>query len=207
MNRFLAGVALVLILEIVLASVAVALIMLSVKTMQAIKHLGVGKSFWAPVAVSGFLFFFGSMIAILFELNFSLTVYTDEVVQISRLVALSTLVVGVYSYARRVTKNLGGILKTTAKKSEVETAAPSAAPVVKITPTPAATPIQERLATVEENLRREASQQCRYQLGYLRTLPKDASIPDECLSCNKIIECKHSTAKKAESQASPLLEA
>jgi len=199
---------LVLILEIVVASVAVVLIMLSVKTMQAIKHLGVGKSFWTPVAASGFLFFFGSMIAILFELNYSLTTYTDEVVQISRLLALSTLVVGVYSYARKVSKNLGVKLpKKAAQKSEVETVAPSAVPVAPIAPAPAATPIQERLAIVEENLKREASQECKYQLGYLRTLPRHASIPDECLSCNKIIECKHSLVKKAESQASLLPEA
>lgn len=182
------------------ASVAVVLIMLSVKTMQAIKHLGVSRSFWGPVAVAGFLFFFGSMIAILFELNFSLTTYTDEVVQISRLLALSTLVLGVYSYARTVSKNLGRKFpKKVAEKSEVETVPPSSAPVAAIASGPAATPIQERLAIVEENLRREASQECRYQLGYLGTLPKDASIPDECLSCNKIIECKHSLAKKAES--------
>lgn len=192
----------------VVASVAVVLIMLSVKTMQTIKHLRVSRSFWAPVAVAGFLFFFGSMIAILFELNFSLTTYTDEVVQISRLLALSTLVVGVYSYARTVNKNLGRTFrKKVAEKIEVETVTPSAAPVAAIAPGPAATPIQERLAIVEENLKREASQECKYQLGYLRTLPKHASIPDECLSCNKIIECKHSLVKKAENQASPRSEA
>jgi len=187
----------------VVASVAVVLIMLSVKTIQAIKHLGVGKSFWAPMTVSGFLFFFGSMIAILFELNLSLTTYTDEVVQISRLLALSTLVVGVYSYARTVSKHLGRKFpEKAAEKSEVETVAPSNAPAAPIAPAPAAT-IQERLAIVEENLKREASQECKYQFGYLRTLPRNASIPDECLSCNQIIECKHSLVKKVETQASP----
>jgi hypothetical protein len=194
---------LVLILEIIVASVAVVLVILSVKTMQAIKHLGVGKSFWTPVTLSGFLFFFGSTTAILFELNFSLTTYTDEVVQISRLLALSTLVVGVYSYARTVSKNLS--LKTSKEafeKSEVETVAASAASVAPIAPAPPAT-IQERLAEIEENQKREASQECKYHFGYLKTLPRHASIPDECLSCCKIIECKHSLVKNAES-TSPL---
>ncbi len=198
----------ILILEIVVASVAVVLILLSAKTMQSIKHLRISRSFWIPMAAAGFLFFLGSTIAILFELNFSLTTYTDEVVQISRLLALSTLVIGVYSYARTVNKNLGRTLrKRMAEKIEVETVTPSTAPVTAIPPRPADTPIQERLAIVEENLRREASQKCKHQLGYLRTLPKHASIPDECLSCNKIIECKHSLVKKEVSQASPLSEA
>jgi len=33
---------------------------------------------------------------------------------------------------------------------------------------------------------------CEHKLGYLKALPKDTPIPTECLSCPKIIECKHS---------------
>ena len=33
---------------------------------------------------------------------------------------------------------------------------------------------------------------CLHSFGYLRTLPKNASLPDECLGCSQIIEClKH----------------
>jgi len=33
---------------------------------------------------------------------------------------------------------------------------------------------------------------CLHYFGYLRFLPKTDSIPDECLSCQKVIEClKH----------------
>jgi len=164
------------------------------------------------VALSGFLFFFGSMIAILFELNFTLTAYTDEVVQISRLCALCILVGGVYSYSKRVTKNLGEKFappKRVVKEDEpVEIEAPvgrivgqvaeADAPVLQA-PEPPPVPIQERI--MEESSREEAELGCRYQFGYLRTLPKDAVIPDECFSCDRIIDCKHSLAKTAESSA------
>jgi hypothetical protein len=202
----------------VVASFAVALILLSLKTLQAIKHLGIGKSFWTPVAVSGFLFFFGSIVAILFELNFSLMPYTDEVVQISRLMALGILVVGVYSYSRKVTGNLAEkfpvpvrAVKADAKTDEQAEGTVSsehvskesahyepAYPDVPAGPVePPAESIPERI--IQETLEKEAVQECKYRFGYLRTLPKDASIPDECFSCDKIIDCKHSKARMLES--------
>jgi hypothetical protein len=193
------------------AAIAVALILLSLKTLQAIRHLGVGKSFWMPVTVSGFLFFFGSVVAILFELNYSLTVYTDEVVQISRLLALVVLVGGVASYSRKVTKNLGEQFRIPSKTVEVEAEAEAdeeaevpATPLAPLAPPattePPAPSIHERIA--QESLETEAVRDCRYRFGYLRTLPKDASIPDECLSCDKIIDCKHSQVKTVESSPS-----
>jgi DNA-directed RNA polymerase subunit RPC12/RpoP len=30
---------------------------------------------------------------------------------------------------------------------------------------------------------------CAYFVGYLKTRPKDSPIPDECLTCNKILKC------------------
>ena len=210
----------VLILEIAVASIAVALILLSLKTLQAIRHLGIGKSFWTPIAISGFLFFFGSVVAILFELNFTLMPYTDEVVQISRLLALCILVGGVYSYSRRVTKNLGEkfrapvrAVKADAEANEdeeveepisTERVSPEPAyqepayPDVPAGPVePPAESIPERV--IQQSLETETTQECKYRFGYLRTLPKDASIPDECYSCDKIIDCKHSQAKTLES--------
>jgi hypothetical protein len=202
----------------VVASFAVALILLSLKTLQAIKHLGIGKSFWTPVAASGFLFFFGSIVAILFELNFSLMPYTDEVVQISRLMALGILVVGVYSYSRKVTGNLGEkfrvpirAVKADAKAngeeeepvssghvSQEQSYSEPAYPDVPAGPVePPAESIPDRI--IEETLEKETIKECKYRFGYLRTLPKDASIPDECFSCDKIIDCKHSQAKTVES--------
>jgi hypothetical protein len=31
--------------------------------------------------------------------------------------------------------------------------------------------------------------ECNHFFGYLKTRPKDVSIPDECLTCNKMIDC------------------
>jgi len=36
---------------------------------------------------------------------------------------------------------------------------------------------------------RTDSAKCPYGFGYLKKLGKDASIPDKCLSCSKIMEC------------------
>ena len=41
-------------------------------------------------------------------------------------------------------------------------------------------------------LQKRTPSECNYQLGYLGTFPADASLPEECLSCNKIMECKQS---------------
>jgi len=206
---------LVLVLEMVVASIAVALILLSLKTLQAIKHVGVGKSFWMPVAVSGFLFFFGSIVAILFELSFSLTAYTDEVVQVSRLLALCILVGGVYSYSRKVTRNLGEKFTLPKRAVKADNAAEAKAPVGRVVgqvgaliaqaPAPRPIPVQERI--MRESPKKEAEPECRYQFGYLRTLPRDASIPDECLSCDRIIECKHSSLNSLESPSRSAAEA
>ena len=43
----------------------------------------------------------------------------------------------------------------------------------------------ERLATEPQ----ADSTKCPYSFGYLKKLGKDASIPDECLNCSRIMEC------------------
>jgi len=40
-------------------------------------------------------------------------------------------------------------------------------------------------AEISGSLKRD----CLHQFGYLRTLPKNAPIPDECFGCQKIVEC------------------
>ena len=37
--------------------------------------------------------------------------------------------------------------------------------------------------------------ECPFQFGYLKTLPKETAIPDECLTCSKLLQC---TVKKEE---------
>ena len=31
--------------------------------------------------------------------------------------------------------------------------------------------------------------ECAYHFGYLKTLPKEAAIPDGCLTCSKLLQC------------------
>jgi hypothetical protein len=74
----------------------------------------------------------------------------------------------------------------------------------------AKTPAQEELLVEKENLSRKPdiedarlekettkptqkpqkdSATCPYDFGYLRKLDKDASIPDKCLGCSRVMEC------------------
>ena len=60
-------------------------------------------------------------------------------------------------------------------------------------------PAEEATMPGEEKKRLMASQlqpqtgsvPCPYGFGYLRRLDKEASIPDGCLGCSRIIECMH----------------
>jgi len=31
--------------------------------------------------------------------------------------------------------------------------------------------------------------ECQYQFGYLKTLPRETTIPDGCLTCSKLLQC------------------
>ena len=183
---------LILISDIIFALIAAILGILGLSTLRAIRHLGTGKSFWIPVFVSGALFLIGSIVTIFHEVNFSLTTKTDEVVQISRLLALCFLLGGIFSYSRKVSKNLAE--KFTIPEKVAEESLEMEAPVAR-----AHSPIQERI--IQGNPKTENIPECNHQFGYLRTLPKNASIPDECLSCNRIVECKHSLINTLESRA------
>ncbi len=177
----------VLLLEISFASVAIIISVVSLRTLRAIKHLSVGKSFWLPVLFSGILFLAGSVIAVLSELGFSFATHTVEIISICQLSALCFLAGGVYSYSRKITKNLvenfplpERTLKLEVESNEEPKSSES---------------IVEQLD--EKPVKNEAG--CEHHLGYLRTLQKSAHIPEECLGCHRIIECKYSIVKKAES--------
>lgn len=97
---------LILFSDILFALVATVLGVLGLGTFKAIKHLGIGKSFWVPIFVSGVLFVFGSAVRIFHEfaveLGWSLTIYTDEIIRVSWLLALCILMGCVYNYSRKV---------------------------------------------------------------------------------------------------------
>jgi DNA-directed RNA polymerase subunit RPC12/RpoP len=52
-------------------------------------------------------------------------------------------------------------------------------------------PIHPRLASVEDAfyIGRTKPTKCPHHLGYLREQPENASIPDECAICPKVMQC------------------
>jgi hypothetical protein len=170
---------LITISNITFASLAILLCVLSWKTLKRIRHLNVGKSFWIPAFVAGLFFAVGSMISILNELVLSLTIAV-EIGQITELVAFCFLSVGVYSYSRMIRKNLPAeyvVPEVASSQNNVDAYIASSRSSGKT-------------AKVSNNGRADNGSGCNHQLGYLRTLADDVSLPEECLSCEKIMECK-----------------
>lgn len=177
--------------EVMFASIAAILSVLSFKTLRAIRHLGVGKSFWIPVFVSSVIFLIGSAITILYEVGFSLTTQTVEVVQVSRILALCILVCGIYSYSRKIKGNL---------KEEFSIPEQLFKERLNLELEPSIPEERVHEERIEKGSRKGTTPECKHRLGYLRTLSKNASIPDECLGCDRIIECKHSLVKTLENR-------
>lgn len=175
----------VLLIEVPLAAIALVLGLLSWRTLRTIRHLDVGKSFWIPVLLSGVFFFAGSVAAILNDLGVSF-VYGIEIISGSRLLALCVLLGGVSTYSRQISRNLAQHFIIPAPPTPEESQK-EAKPAVSIVDR-----LEERKTAKDHS--------CKHDLGYLKTLPKSSPIPDECLSCTKIIECKHSYLKRPESK-------
>lgn len=185
----------ILVFEVIFASIAAVLSILSLRTLKAIKHLGVGKSFWVPVFLSGVFFTLASVATILYEANFLLTTIAGEIAQVNRLLALCALSYGIYSYSRRVNESL--TTEFSIPERIVEESLEIEVPVEEDPQREA----RNQKRRVRNSPRRETSRRCKHQFGYLLSLPKNASIPDECLSCERIVECKHSLENTLESRA------
>jgi len=52
---------------------------------------------------------------------------------------------------------------------------------------------EETLESIEETPPSTSLPECPHYFGYLRKLPKNLPIPDECLGCLRIVECLHSS--------------
>lgn len=198
----------ILAFEIVFAALAAILSVLSLATLSAIRRLGVGKSFWIPMFLSGVLFVVGSTLTMLSEVGISFMAQTLEVVGISRILALCLLVGGVYSYSNKVKGSLHEEFiipeQLIQERRTVETVDQDIAEAVDEDTVEVVAPIQEEhlhSERIDEDSEREPASVCRYQLGYLRTLPKNAPIPDECLGCSRVIECKHSLVETSENRS------
>jgi hypothetical protein len=172
--------------EAVFASVAAVLCLVSFRTFRAIRHLGVGRSFWIPVLASSVLFLTASIVTVLDELNLAPIPQTLTLVHVSRILALSTLSFAIFVYSRRVTASLKEeftIPPQTLEQLNKE---------VQLPEEPEARDQRSlREPMIQPQSTSETTTQCQHQLGYLRTLPRNAPLPTECSSCDQIIECKH----------------
>jgi hypothetical protein len=173
---------LIIISNIAFALIATLLSVLGWRTLKNIRYLNVGKSFWIPIVASGLLFAITSIITILNETVLSLTI-TVEIGQITQLIAFCFLSVGIYSYSRMIRKNLPDkYIVPEANSTQYGKMEAYIAPTQSV----------EKKTKTSKNLGIEISSECNHQLGYLRTFPTNSSLPEECLSCNRIMECKQS---------------
>jgi small basic protein len=171
---------LIIISNISFASIAALLCVIGWSTLKTIKHLNVGKSFWIPIFMAGLLFTVSSIITILNDAFLSLTVAV-EIGQITQLIAIIALSASIYNYSRTIRRNIpetyilseAGPLKDGEFKAQTVTASR----------------LDER-KKIRSKLRTETIPGCNHEIGYLSTLPLDTSLPEECLSCSRIIECK-----------------
>ena len=96
----------IIVLDILFALVAAVLGILGLGTFKSIKHLGIGKSFWVPLFLSGILFVLGSAVrvfhAFAVEYGWLVMTYTDEVIRVSWLLAIGILFGSIYNYSRKV---------------------------------------------------------------------------------------------------------
>jgi hypothetical protein len=189
-----------MVFEVIYAAIATILILVSYLTLRTIRHLDMSKPFWLPVFAASLFFLIGSLTTISYELGFSMIMHTVEIVQIFQIAAISLLTYGIYRYSKRIKTNLTEDFIPLQPKIE-ERLETEVAP--KDTPqTDTAFTHQQ---SIQENITPESKKinvapECKHQFGYLRTLPKKASVPNECLCCDRIIKCKHSLATALESQ-------
>ena len=173
---------LIISLNITFALISTLLCVLGWSTLKTIRHLNVGKKFWIPVCAAGLLFSIGSITTIFNEVGLSLPSIT-EIIQITQLIALCFLSGGIYGYANSIRKNvsekfiISEAISTQNSKMEDDVAP---------------TPSLDKITIASKKLRIEAASGCNHQLGYLRTFPVNSSLPEECFSCDKIMECKQS---------------
>jgi len=79
------------------------------------------------------------------------------------------------------------IASTTLKEPSIQMNLESKAPTVsqskEVLPKP------EKIVPPKAATSSPSRRDCLHQFGYLRTLPKNAPIPDECLGCQRVVEC------------------
>ncbi|TRO50230.1 hypothetical protein E2P47_00335 [Candidatus Bathyarchaeota archaeon] len=172
---------LIIISNTVFCIISAALCVLGWNTLKAIKYLNIGKLFWIPIFLSSVLFAAGSLITILNDMFLSSTL-AFEIEQLTQLVALCFLSVGILSYSKIIRRN---IPEKNIVAADIPTHKSKTLPYV----TKASSVDHKRY--VSGNFQ-TGTPECNHEVGYLATFPADASLPEVCLSCNKVMECKQS---------------
>ena len=94
--------------ELVSASVAILLAFLSLFCRKALRERGIHRSLWTPVFASSYLFLVGSLAALLytFSVDMMTEIKTLEILyHVSWLAGLGILAYGVYDYLRMIEKS------------------------------------------------------------------------------------------------------
>lgn len=114
---------LIIALDIMFALVAAVLGILGQGTFKSIKHLDAGKSFWIPIFVSGIFFVFGSAVRIFHEFaieyGWIVMSYTDEIIRVSWLLAITILFASIYNYSRKVKITIRAMTPQAKKEAEL----------------------------------------------------------------------------------------
>lgn len=174
---------LILISDVLFALVAAILGILGLSTFKAIRHLGIGKSFWIPTFVSGVFLLIGSVFRIFHEvaveLDLSLTINIDEIVHVSWLLALCILMGSIYNYSRKV--------KTEAHTHYYEVDSESQ-PRLHVREQKEK---KKKLPVKPPQKKEKGISGCPHHFGYLTKIPEHASVPQECLTCPRMLECRN----------------
>ena len=172
---------LIIISNTVFCIISASLCVLGWNTLKSIKYLNIGKLFWIPIFLSSVLFAVGSLITILNDMLLSSTL-AFEIEQVTQLVALCFLSVGIFSYSKIIRRN---IPEKNIVPEDISTHKNKTSPHINKT-----SPV-DYTGSVSGNFQRETPE-CNHEVGYLATFPANASFPEECLSCHKVMECKQS---------------
>jgi len=99
---------LLVVAELVSASVAILLAFLSLFCRRLLRERGIHRSLWTPVFASSYLFLVGSLLALLYTLSVDLTIEikTLEILyHLAWLAGLGVLTYGVYTYFKMIEKS------------------------------------------------------------------------------------------------------
>jgi len=89
--------------------------------------------------------------------------------------------------APRVTEKPATVISPKIESSSLP--AKSETPASTITESKEVPTLEKTVTPKKAETNNSSKRDCLHQFGYLRTLPKNAPIPDECFGCPRVVEC------------------